>query len=272
LENPGLSQKEIITKTGLSPRSVKYSLGKLASLNLIYARNSFRDRRRKIYFLRKKKTIGIIGGLSPEITSEFYLKIVEKSRRCGNHYPHIVIDSVSIDFSLEGEIIIGAKNEQKLLPLLIESVRNLQDTDLILIPCNTAHIFIEELRKKSKVPIISIVEETTKTLKFNGYKKVGLLATTSTISSRIYIDKEIKFIYPSLRDQKELSEIIVKLIRQKMTELDKAKLQRISEKLRQKCDIVLLACTDLRRVLKGDYLDTFDILLKSVYEKIMIKK
>ena len=45
--------------------------------------------------------IGIVGGLSPETTAEFYIKLIEKSRKYSKSYPHIVIDSVPLDFSIE---------------------------------------------------------------------------------------------------------------------------------------------------------------------------
>ncbi len=210
--------------------------------------------------------IGIVGGLGPETTSEFYLKLIEKSRKHRNSYPHIVIDSIPLEFSVEDDMIIHSRNKRKLLPYLMNSVERLQNTNLIVIPCNTAHIFIKELRKTSRVPVISIVEEVEKKIKHNGYGRVGLLATSSTIESGIYSISGIEFLSPSPDDQKKLSEIIVKIIRNTCTENDRKELERISNRLRQKCDALLLACTDLHILMESDYLDSFDILVDSVFE------
>lgn len=207
--------------------------------------------------------LGIVGGLSPETTSEFYLKLIEKSRKHGNSYLHITIDSVPLDFLTED----GLKANE-LLPLLVKSVKRLQNTDCIVIPCNTAHIFIEDLRRLSEIPVISIVEEVITRIKNNGYRKVGILATSATAASGIYSGKGVEFVLPSPAEQDKLSEIIVKIIRNECTESDKAALQRVAFELCNKCDAIVLACTDLQRVLKGDYIDSLSILAEAVFERL----
>lgn len=212
--------------------------------------------------------LGIVGGLSPEATSDFYFKLAEKARSSGHAYPHIVIDSVSYDFSLEDDMIFHVINQHKLLPVLAGSVNRLQDTDFIVVPCNTAHMFIGQLRKKSGVPIVSIVEEVTKRLKADGCKRAGLLATSSTIQGKVYSDKEIDFVSPPFHEQQKLSEIIVKIIRNVHTEDDVRAVQRIAEELRAQTDAVVLACTDLHRILRGDYIDSLRMLAEAVFERM----
>ncbi len=214
------------------------------------------------------KSIGIVGGLSPEVTAKFYLKLAELSRNHNSYYPHVIIDSVPLGFSLEDEIILQGRQQLLLLPLLSESVKRLQHTDMIVIPCNTAHIFMEKLRKGSKVPVISIVEEVIKHLKNKGCKTAGLLATCSTIQSRVYKDKEIRFLPPSKTEQGILSEIIIKIIRNTLTPGDKLILSGIADSLKQDCDAIVLACTDLQNAMKGDYIDSFEIAVNAVFEKL----
>src|SRR3989344_8382167 len=112
------------------------------------------------------KAVGIVGGLGPETTSEFYLDLIRKFRENTDTYPKIIIDNLSFPFYLEEEIIIKSTNEQKILPFLKESISRLNKagSDFIVIPCNTVHIFIDELRKESLVPIMSIIDETIKFL------------------------------------------------------------------------------------------------------------
>ncbi len=212
-------------------------------------------------------TIGVVGGLSPEVTAKFYVRLAELSRKHGTAYPHVVIDSIPLSFCLEDEIIIKDQNKQKLLSLLAESVKRLQHTNVIVVPCNTAHVFMEKLRKESKVPIISIVEEVIMHLINNGCKTAGLLATYSTMRSRVYKDKEIKFLSPSKAEQGAISEIIIRIIRNTATPTDKLTLSEIAKKLRQNCDAVVLACTDLQAAMKGDYVDSFEIAARAVFDK-----
>lgn len=213
--------------------------------------------------------LGIVGGLSPEVTAEFYLKIVEQSRHFMDRYPHIIIDSIPLDSALEREIIVNSKDETRLLPFLLESVRRLQNTDLIVIPCNTAHIFIEDLRKESSVPILSIVEETAHFLKTSGHKKCGLIATTSTVKSDIYRDESVEFFQPTAEEQLDISRTILKSIRNELTETDKANIRIIAEKMLRNYGCVVLGCTDMRFIVQGHYVDSFEILADAVFDRIM---
>ena len=101
------------------------------------------------------KAVGIVGGLGPETTAEFYLNLIKKFRQNCDTYPLITIDNVDFPFYLEKEIIEESVNEEKILPFLKESIRRLNKvgSDFIVIPCNTVHIFIDELRKESSVKI-----------------------------------------------------------------------------------------------------------------------
>ena len=69
-----------------------------------------------------------------------------------------------------------------------DSIRRLNKARVhgIVIPCNTVHVFIEELRATTRVPILSIVEETVKICKKKKFRKVGLLASTKTVQGRLY--------------------------------------------------------------------------------------
>lgn len=213
-------------------------------------------------------TLGIVGGLSPEITAEFYLRLVEKSRIHGSAYPHVIIDSVPLDFVIEKDIICDSRSQEKLLSYLIDAVSRLQNTDAIAVPCNTAHIFIQQMCEHTDVPIISIVEEVSKRLKDKGIKKAGLLATSTTVNSGIYSAKSIDFVLPSRREQRELDRIILKIVRNEHQKSDENRLAEIADSMKSKCGNAVLACTDLRRILKGNYVDSFNILAEAVFKII----
>src|SRR3989338_4892833 len=117
------------------------------------------------------KSVGIVGGLGPETTAEFYMKLIKLFRENCEYYPSIVIDSISFPFSIEEEIIRQSKNEHKILPYLKDSINRLNkaEVDFIVIQCNTVHIFINELRNIANVPIVSIIDEVIKMLKSKNY-------------------------------------------------------------------------------------------------------
>ncbi len=177
------------------------------------------------------------------------------------------------------EIIQDSRNEKKILPILKGSILRLNKAgaDFIVIPCNTVHIFIEDLRLASSVPIISIVDETVKFVKNKNYTKVGLLATKKTIDSGLYEspmkENGIDVIIPTRKEQNEISEIIIKILRNNVKESDKLLLKKIIEHLAQRgSEAIILGCTDLQLILKQKFsvelLDTMEILVQSAFEKL----
>jgi len=229
----------------------------------------------------KKKTVGIVGGLGPETTSEFYLNIIQKFRKNCNSYPSIMIDNVSFPFYLEKDIIQESRNEDRLLPFLKESIKRLNKTrvDFIVIPCNTVHIFIDELRKESSAPILSIIDETIKTIKEKNYKKVGILATAKTIDSKVYEnpmrENNIQVILPTDNEQEEVARIIVKILKNNISEKEKGLLKEIIEKLILRgSETIVLGCTDLQLLIKQEdfdieIIDTFEVLIDCTFKKMI---
>jgi len=228
-----------------------------------------------------KKIVGIIGGMCPETSSKFYLDIIRRSRKHCNSYPAIITDSISVPFSLEKDLVQKSKNENRLLPLLKGSIKKLNKSgiDFIVIPCNTAHIFIDELKKESNVPIVSIIEETVKIVKERGFRNVGLLATKKTVDSKLYenilIENRINVILPTEEEQKNISRIIIRILRNKAYNEEKESLTRIIKNLIKKgSEAIILGCTDLQIILALDefeveLLDSMKILAESTFQRIV---
>ncbi|MBI2579248.1 MAG: amino acid racemase [Candidatus Aenigmarchaeota archaeon] len=225
------------------------------------------------------KSVGIVGGLGPETTAEFYLELIKKFRNNGDSYPSIIIDNVPFPFHLERDIIQNSVNEGRLLPFLKESIKrlNYSRVDFIAIPCNTVHIFIDELRKESRAPILSIIDETISAVKENNLEKVGLLATAKTIESKLYEipveNNGIKVILPEKDEQEEISRIIVQILENRVSDDDINTMEAVIRNLKGRgSEAIVLGCTDLQLVLKNDFgvqiIDSMEILLESVYHQM----
>ena len=135
------------------------------------------------------KTVGIIGGLGPETTSEFYLDIVFSCyKKTKEARPGIVISSVPLPYEIEEDLIMNNRGSGRYIPFLVAEAKRLEkaSADFIVMPCNSLHVFIEEIRNAVKVPVLSIVEETVKFLKKNRFKKVGIVSTSATIQNKLY--------------------------------------------------------------------------------------
>ena len=109
------------------------------------------------------KTAGIIGGIGPESTIEYYRAIIAAFRqgRPDADYPSIIINSISVKKLLE---LVGANQLAALSDWLTGEVERLAKAraDFALFASNTPHIVFDELARRSPIPLISIVEATCK--------------------------------------------------------------------------------------------------------------
>jgi len=222
------------------------------------------------------KTLGIIGGLGPQTTSEIYLSIIDLYRKNKkDRYPSIIIYNLPFPFMIEREAIIKGINSHKMLPYLIKGAKILEKSgaDFGILPCNTLHKYIKEIREAVKIPFLSILDETVSQLILIKVKSVGILATETTVKDRLYdniLQKYgINILYPTKTEQNILNKIIVELIKGKKTKLQEKKIKTICSSLhKQGAGAVLLACTDLQ-IIASDMdisipiIDTTEILIKA---------
>ena len=226
------------------------------------------------------KTVGIIGGLGPEATTKFYLEVISGCTKSNQRdHPSILIYSVPLPLKLEKECILDAQNEEKCIPYLLNAAKILEKggADFIVMPCNSLHLFIEEIRRAVKIPVLSIVEETIKHLNNNKIKAVGVLATSITINNGLYQNQleanGIKNINPDELYQTELSKIIYKLVIDDYTEADKDMFNDISGNLiRKGAKSIILACTDLQLLSpfndKVKFIDTMQVLVDTTIREL----
>ena len=157
---------------------------------------------------RKNKTIGVLGGMGPEASSNLYSKIIKYAQQEYGavqdfDYPPIIIYSLP----LFGFDETGIVDETTVKKQLIDGVKKLESAgcDLIIIACNTVHSYYHEMQSTVNVPIFNIIEETKKRVIKLGYKKVGLFASESTNKLQLYqkrfADSNIQVISPNNTQQ-----------------------------------------------------------------------
>lgn len=227
------------------------------------------------------KTVGIIGGLGPETSAKFQLEIIASCLKNNkNQRPPILSWNVPVPLNAEKEVITKNGDEGVFLPLLIEAAIILEkaESDFLVMPCNTLHIFIEDIRKSVNIPVLSIIDETITFLKRKRIKRIGLLATSKTISKNLFGNKlkanGIEQIILNEVDQINLDKIIHKVITGKELPEDRIKANQIVIKMAKKgIKNILLACTDLQLIIKNHpglkILDTMQILAKASANQIL---
>ena len=133
------------------------------------------------------KKIGIIGGLGPESTILYYKELVESYKiKSGGQDPEIIIYSISL---LEFKKYMDKNDLNQVAILLSRATDSLVEAgaDFISMASNTPHIVFNEVSQHSKVPMISIVEETAKFAhQLSKNKRIGLLGTGFTMKSDFY--------------------------------------------------------------------------------------
>jgi len=218
--------------------------------------------------------VGIIGGMGPLSTVEFLRRIVEKTpAEKDQDHIRIIVDFNSKVPDRTAHIL--GKGESP-LPYLLDSVDRLTKAgvDVIFISCNTAHYYIEDMRRRSSVPIVDLVEEGLKILKKRGINKILLLATEGTIRSGIYRIRGEKIGIEVVDPDDHMLNTTMKVIYSvKSGKIDDAKKhwKELSKSLKEGLEI-LLGCTELPVVAdRGiDVLDLWaDIVLKVARETMI---
>lgn len=132
--------------------------------------------------------IGILGGMGPAATVDLFQKIIAVTPAAVEQdYLRIVIDCNPKIPDRTRAIFSQGEDPTR---ALIETAQNLEraGADFILIPCNTAHYFLDRVQNAVGIPIINMIAETVKELReeFPWVKRVGLMATSGTIRSKLY--------------------------------------------------------------------------------------
>jgi len=237
--------------------------------------------------VNKRKSLGIIGGVSPYSTTQFYLTIIEQYKTLTNgDIPRILIDSLSISKKMEENFIKSGFDDFEYLSLIKNSINFFNDNfcNFIVMPCNSLHKFEDEFTNIIKTEFISITSETTIYAAKKQYKKVGILGVHSTINDKIF---ELKFnkigietILLDSNQQIHFNQIILNVINNKELDSDKILLKKfIDYFIANQCDCIILACTELQFLFKNinvpkdfiDIIDSFDILVNSTLSKLLDK-
>ena len=131
------------------------------------------------------KKIGIIGGLGPEPTIEYYRVITGHFQEKREGYPRIILYSMDVD---ELRILFEADNRGEIVDVLEEGILALHHAgaDFGLIAANTPHIVFDDLVKISPIPLHSIVTATLRAIEKKGIRKVGLIGTGFTMKSDLF--------------------------------------------------------------------------------------
>ena len=194
--------------------------------------------------------IGILGGMGTQAGLDFCNKLAVLNRgKSDQKYPLFILYNKS-NIPKRPE---NLKKYYNVLKSLINGCNLLQKNKckFIVMPCNTAHYWYDDLKKKIKIPIISMPEEvylyTKKNCKKNS--KIGILCTEATLKTRVYnkyFDKNFKLVSPVKTLQAKSVNKAIKYVKLgKIKEAEKAIKPAINYLIKIKCKKIILGCTEL---------------------------
>ncbi|MFP3975410.1 MAG: aspartate/glutamate racemase family protein [Dehalococcoidia bacterium] len=206
------------------------------------------------------KSIGILGGMAPESTVEYYRTIIEicHQRGLGHSYPVIVIYSVNFHEFVQ---VAKSGNKADVTDFLARGIDVLSGAgaEFALMASNTPHMVFNELNDRSPIPLLSIVEATAKAANEAGYKSVGLMGTKFTMQADFYSDVlsnkyGISTLVPEEPDQDYVNDKIMnELVNGIVSEDTRQGLSNIAGAMRQKgIEALILGCTELPMVISEE--------------------
>lgn len=164
--------------------------------------------------MKGPRTIGILGGMGPEATAHFFRLVVRltKAARDQEHLPVVVYNEPRVP-DRTAAVLRGGPSP---LPRLVKGAEVLAraGADFIVVPCITAHYYLERLRRRSPVPVLSLAEAAAERVGRlrPAVKKAGLLATSGTVAAGVLHgaleSRGVAVITPGRRGQERLMRAI----------------------------------------------------------------
>jgi aspartate racemase len=229
------------------------------------------------------KTVGLLGGLGPESTIDYYRQIIAlyRERLADGSYPSIVINSVDVNKGLR---LATEKRHAELADYLVEEIVRLEraGSHFAAITANTPHIVFDEVSRRAGIPLLSIVEVTLAAAVKSGLKKLALFGTRMTMEAEFYPEvfarAGLTLIRPTIEDQTYIHDKYVNelLVGNFLPETHEG-LLRVIDGLRERdgIDGVVLAGTELPLILKEEehggvrLLDTTKIHVEAIVSKLL---
>ena len=211
----------------------------------------------------KQITIGILGGIGPEATGNFYLKLIAELQKqnlikSNTDYPRIVVNSIP------APELTSSKITAKQLKPYIQGVKELEqyDADFIVMACNTIHLYHDLLQGKVGVPILNLREAVRGAL--DRSQRVSIFGTPATIENKLYNFDGIKYLNPKGADLKQLSKAIENFNKGKQRNRQIADVNKLARRyIKKGSSVIILACTEISLMLERSGIprkDTLNIL------------
>jgi len=199
----------------------------------------------------RRPVLGILGGMGPLATADFYTKLVKATpaSRDQDHVPVIIVGDPGVPDRSEA-ILSGGTAE--VLEALSAGITRLDraGVDVIAIPCNTAHYWLNGLRSRTTRQILSIVDASLSLVRrrLSDARSVTVLATEGTLQAGIYdravLRAGLRLNPPTATESRSVADAIARVKAGHISDAESI-LDKVIASVRDRSDVILLACTEL---------------------------
>ena len=228
------------------------------------------------------KTVGIVGGIGPESTIEYYRFIIEgfRERTTDGSYPSIIINSVDLHRLIDW---INAGELGPFTDYLAAAVEQLAraGADFAVLAANTPHLVFDQIRERSRLPLISIAEATCDQARESGLQRLGLLGTRFTMEAKFYPEvfarAGLTIVTPNETERAFVNEkYFGELLKNVFLPETREQLLAIINQMKQRdaIDGLILGGTELPLILRGadsdlPFLDTTRIHVQAIVDRLL---
>ncbi len=236
-----------------------------------------------------RQVVGILGGMGPKATVIFMDKIIQKTpaQKDQDHLRMLVDNNPLVPDRTEA-ILFGGESPVSELQSMAKSLEQM-GADFIVMPCNTAHYFSQEIISVINIPFINMIDITVKYIKEmksnakNMTNRVGLLATTGTIKSQIYHNALSSFGLELLTPSPYQEQVMEGIYAVKRGDLSMSAVQQLEDPIHyledQEADILIMGCTEIpilinkntkyKNRFNANLLDPTDILAEATIKRAL---
>jgi aspartate racemase len=218
--------------------------------------------------IKNYKTIGIIGGIAPASTIDYYQRLISRfQERTGQReYPSILINSINMNYMMN---LVARDHLDELIDYLSEEIYVLEKAGakVIFMASNTPHLVYEPLAQRVRAKMVSIVESTISYAKTKGYKRLGLFGTLSTMEGDFYQDGfdaiGMEIITPMPDERKYIHKVYMEeLVRGRFLPETRNHLVTIANRMYNEGQIecLILGGTELPLILRTSDLEDIELL------------
>lgn len=230
------------------------------------------------------KKLGLVGGLGPVSTLDYYKLINERYREIvkptsvAGDNPEMVVYSLNLGVAYE---MVSAADWPRLADYQMNAVEKCiaAGADFCAIAANTAHIVFDEMEKRSSVPLVGMIDETCKYAKEHHWQRILVFGTKFTMQSGLYENTGKKYgiecVVPGEADQTIIQDIIFPNLEANIVDpAQKKEILALSRRLLAELhvDALVLGCTELPLIIKEGELETNLIDAASCHIDAIVKE